>query len=532
MKNYRGPFLATLAASVVLAAALALVWWRSYSPVIRGTGSSAPTPANPSGAASETGAGALAESASSSPEQPSISETPLGPVQLSPQRLQSIGVKMGTAEVKDVHDEIRATGDVEVDEERLAYVQVRFPGWIQKVFANAAYQYVRRGQPLFTIYSPDLVTTEREYLLARQSNTELARSTVPGVAAGASSLLAGAIERLKQWNIPAREIDQLESSGQIHREIEIDSPFSGYITERNALPNLYVQPETRLYTLADLSTVWVYAQVFETDLGKVHAGELASVTVDAYPGRSFPGRVDQVLPQLDTATRTARVRLVFPNPGLKLMPGMFVNVTFKVPLGRRLVIPASAVLQSGARQLVFVDHGGGSLEPRAVELGTRADDVYVVLKGLKAKEQVVTSANFLIDSEAQLQAAVGSFAPPPPGAGEAAAMQVGGAAAEIEIATSPSPPRKGLDTVRVTLTQNRTPVSGAVVSVTFFMPAMPAMGMSAMRSAITLTDRGNGNYEGQVNLGSGGTWQVNVLAQKNGRTIAAKQTSLNAEGGM
>ena len=525
MKTYRNAFLVTLITTIVLAAALALVGWRSYL-AAHGTGQPASTwkPTSPGETSSDAGSGA--------PAPASTSEAPLGPVQLSPERLQSIGVRTGAAQMKEVHDEVRATGDVEVDEQLLSYVQVRIPGWIQKVYANAAFQYVRRGQPLFTIYSPDLVTTEREYLLARQNTGELAASTVPGVAAGASSLLSAAVERLRQWDIPSREIDRLEKTGQVQHEIEVDSPSSGYITERNALPNLYAQPETRLYTLAGLSTVWIYAQVFEADLGKIRAGEPALITLDAYPGRSFAGRVDQVLPQLDAAIRTARVRLVFPNRDLKLLPGMFVNVILNVPLGRQLVIPASAVLQSGTRQIVFVDHGGGYLEPREVELGSRVDDDYVVLKGLKAREQVVTSANFLIDSESQLQAAVGSFAPPPPGAGAAAAMQAGGNAPDVEITSAPSPPHKGLNTIRVTLTQNRSAVTGAVVRVTFFMPAMPAMGMSAMRSAITLSDRGNGNYEGQVTLGSGGTWQVSVLAQKNGQRIAAKQTAMNAEGGM
>jgi Cu(I)/Ag(I) efflux system membrane fusion protein/cobalt-zinc-cadmium efflux system membrane fusion protein len=523
MPTYRKAFLTALVVNVTLAAGLGYLAWRMYvsrrasAPMLSAAQGNQPAASTESGGAAAGVAPA---------------ETKLAPIQLSPERLQSIGVRTGTVELKEVQDDVRATGDVEVDEERLAYVQVRFPGWIQKVYADAAYRYVRRGQPLFTIYSPDLVTTEKEYLLARQNTSELAGSSIPGVARGAASLLTGAVERLKQWDIPQREIDQLEHSGKVQREIDVDSPATGYITERNALPNLYVQPETRLYTIADLSTAWVYAQVFETDLGKIHAGEPAAVTVDAYPGRTFAGRVEQVLPQLDTATRTARVRLVFPNPDLKLMPGMFVNVDLKIPLGRRLVLPASAVLQSGTRQIVFVDHGGGYLEPREVELGSPAGDEFMVLKGVNAKESVVTSANFLIDSESQLQSAVGSFAPPPPGAGQAAAMQAGGNTIDVEITTAPSPPRKGADTVRVKLTEKSNPVAGAFVNVTFFMPAMPAMGMSAMRSAITLADRGNGVYEGQLTLGSGGRWQVSVLAEKDGRTIAAKQTTLNAEGGM
>ena len=251
-----------------------------------------------------------------------------------PQRLQSIGVKTGEVERKSVEDEIRTTGNVAVDETRLAYVQVRFSGYIQKVFADATYQYVRKGQPLFTIYSPDLVATEREYLVAKQNQQQVAQSTVPGVASSAASLLDAAAERLKQWGVPQQEIARLESTGQVQQELEVDSPVSGYITERNALPSVAVQPEMRLYTIADLSTVWVQAQVFQNDLGRIKIGAPATLTVDTFPGRTFTGRVDFIYPQVDMDTRTAKVRVVFSNPGLQLKPGMFVNVTLKVPMGQ------------------------------------------------------------------------------------------------------------------------------------------------------------------------------------------------------
>src|SRR5436309_8232278 len=343
------------------------------------------------------------ESASMAPH-----ETSLVPVQLSPERMQSIGVRMGRVERKMVGDEIRATGNVAIDETKLAYVQVRYSGYIQKVFADATYQYLRKGQPLFTIYSPDLAATEREYLVAKQNQQRVAGSTVPGVAESAASLLDAAAERLKQWGVPPREIARLESSGQVQQELQVDSPVSGYITERNALPNLTVQPETRLYSVADLSTVWIFAEVFQNDLGRIKVGDRASLTVDTYPGRNFEGRVNFIYPQVDMTTRTVRVRLVFPNPGLKLTPGMFVNVRLEIPLGRQLVIPASGVFHSGTRAIAFVDHGGGYLEPREIGLGPRAGDEFVVLEGLHAGEQIVTSANFLIDSESQLQAALGS----------------------------------------------------------------------------------------------------------------------------
>jgi Cu(I)/Ag(I) efflux system membrane fusion protein/cobalt-zinc-cadmium efflux system membrane fusion protein len=462
---------------------------------------------------------------------PSDAEAPLVPVQISAQRLQSIGVKTGAVQRKVVDDEIDTTGNVALDETKLSYVQVRYSGYIEKVFVDATYQYVRKGQPLFTIYSPDIVATEREYLVARQDQQQVAQSTVPGVTASAVSLLDAAVERLKQWGVPQQEITRLESSGQVQQEIEVDSPVSGYVTERNALPSVAVQPDMRLYTIADLSTVWVQAQAFQEDLGRIKVADPATLTVDSFSGLTFTGRVDFIYPQVDMDTRTAKARLVFPNPRLELKPGMFVNVALKVPMGRQLVIPATGVLQSGSREIAFVNRSDGYIEPREIQLGPRAGNDFVVLKGLKAGEQIVTSANFLIDSESQLQAALGAFAPPLPGAGAASAINT--PQANVELTSDPTPPHKGSNVFRVKLTDaNGSPVSGAEVSVTFFMPAMPAMGMAAMRTSITLNEKGGGLYEGPGELQSGGTWQVTILAKKNGQVIASKQLSVNASGGM
>jgi Cu(I)/Ag(I) efflux system membrane fusion protein/cobalt-zinc-cadmium efflux system membrane fusion protein len=523
MKNYRRPFLVAVVLNLLLAAGLGYSWWYSHHRLSM-TGQKPQTAGR---ASSGEGASQTAATPSTPPEPA------LAPVQLTSQRMQSIGVQTGTVEIRNVADETRAVGDVEVDEQLLAYVQLRFPGWIQKVFADSTYQYIRKGQPLFTIYSPDLVTTEREYLLAKQNQEELVHSSVPGVAGGAESLLSAASERLQQWEVPNREIATLNETGTVRKELEIDSPVTGYITERNALPNMYVQPETKLYTVAGLSTVWVYAQVFQSDTGRLAVGQPAVVTTDVYPGRTFSGRIDYMWPQVDMNTRTQRVRLVFSNPDLKLKPGMFVNVELKIPLGRQLAIPASGVLEAGIRQIAFVDHGGGYLEPREIQLGQRAGDDFIVEKGLKAGEKIVTSANFLIDSDSQLQAALGSFTPPPPGAGATGGTTGQAAQANIELSSSPSPPHKGGNTFRVKLTDHTgKPITGAQVSVTFFMPAMPAMGMSAMHTVLNLSDKGNGQYEGGGNLGSGGTWQVTIVAQKNGQTVASKQLTVSATGGM
>ncbi len=532
--RYRRAFWIALTTTIVLAIAASVLWWRLSHTGARSQPdvSSAPmqvTAETSSASASNSDPGSAAET-----QTGNMPETPLAPIQLTPQRMQSIGIALGKVESKSVSSELRFYGSVQVDERRQAYVQTRFAGWIRKVYADATGNFIGKGQPLFTIYSPDLVSTEQEYLIAKKNSESLQRSGVSGVASGAASLLSAAKERLLQWEVSPGEIEKVDQSGKPITDLTIYSPVSGYITDKKALPNMYVQPETMLYTVADLSDVWVLAQVFQSDAGKIKPGDSAEITVDAYPGRVFNGRVDYLLPQIDMNTRTLPVRLVFPNPGLKLRPGMYVNVRAKLPMGRQLVVPASAAFHSGTKNLLFVYQGEGSIEPREVEFGPQVGDQIVVSKGLKADEQIVTSANFLIDSEAQLQAAAGAFVPPPPGAGQAASMNAPAQQqANAELTTEPQPPHKGSNIVHVKLTgQDGKPIAGANVTVTFYMAAMPAMGMAAMKTAINATDKGGGMYEGKGDLGSGGTWQVSIRAQQNGQTIANKQLTVNATGGM
>lgn len=521
-RSYQIALAASLTACLLLAASLlyVLFWNRAVL---------TPPPAESSVLARGPAVGSHPTAATSA--SVAGTEPPLALLQLSPQRMQEIGITIATAVEKNVNDELQVPGNVDVDEQRLAYVQTRFPGWIQKVFANATYQYVRKGQPLFTIYSPDLVSSEQEYLLARKNQSALANGPHGMASKESDWLLEAAEERLRQFDVPEQEISNLEQTGKVRREIAVNSPVSGYILERNALPNAYVQPQTKLYTVADLSTVWVYANVFQNDVGRLRPGDPAQVTVDAYPGRTFHGRIDQILPQVDATTRTVRVRLIFRNPGLILKPGMFVNVNIAERLGRQLVVPASAVLQSGVQGVAFVDHGNGNLEPRVVQTGPQIDDSIIVLSGLKPGERVVQSANFLVDSEAQLQAAMQGFSPtsPPPSAASTVAEQD----LHISLVTDPSPPRRGSNSLRVQLTgADNKSIAGAQVSVNFYMPAMPAMGMAAMRATAALADKGDGKYEGDLTLSSGGTWQVTVSVQRNGQTIATKHFTFDATGDM
>ncbi|MGH7842397.1 MAG: efflux RND transporter periplasmic adaptor subunit [Candidatus Binataceae bacterium] len=436
---------------------------------------------------------------------------------------------------KAVSDRLETTGNIEADERLQGYVQTRFAGWIEQVFANSTYQYVRKGQALFTIYSPDLVSTENEYLLAIDARKRVSNSAVGDVSNDATSLVDSAAQRLKLWGVSPREIARLERERTVRHAVEIDSPMSGYIVERNALPNMYVQPETRLFTITDLSKVWIYAAVFQNEMGKVRPGDPATVTVDAYPGASFDGRVDFIQPQIDPMTRTAKVRCEFSNPKGQLLPGMFAHVALDLPMGEQTVVPENAVLRTGTHNVAFIDRGGGYLTPAEIEMGQHVGDEFIVLKGLAPGQQIVSSANFLIDSESQLQAAASVFVPPPPGvvANAAGAQTKAVSQADIAFTSDPNPLVRGNNKVIVTLRDSKgAAISGAQVTVSFYMTAMPAMGMAAMRAQGSADDQGNGMYAANIELLSGGTWSLTITASKNGHPIATKQVDVSASGSM
>src|SRR6202521_4772182 len=457
-------------------------------------------------------------------------DSQLAPIRITPERRQLIGLRFATVVRRDVSDRLETTGNIEADERLQGYVQTRFAGWIEQVFANSTYQYVRRGQPLFTIYSPDLMSTESEYLLAVEARKRVSDSSIAGVTTDATSLVDSAAERLKLWGVSPREIARLERERTVRRAVEIDSPMSGYIVERNALPNMYVQPDTRLFTITDLSKVWIYAAVFQDEIGKVHPGDPATVTVDAYPGANFDGRVDFIQPQIDPMTRTAKVRCEFNNLKGQLLPGMFAHVALDLPMGKQTVIPDTAVLRTGTHNVAFVDRGDGYLTPAEIALGQHVGDEFIVLKGLAPGQQIVSSANFLIDWESQLHAAAGGVVPPPPGVGANAAGQTGEPVpqASIDFTSDPNPLVRGHNKVIVTLRDSKgAPISGAQVTVSFYMAAMPAMGMAAMRAQGVGDEQGNATYATSIELPSGGTWSLTITASKGGNTIATKQVDVS-----
>jgi len=340
---------------------------------------------------------------------------PPGAIQIAPEKQQLIGVAYGAAEYETVTDAIRAAARVTLDETRISKVQSRLEGWIDKVFADFTGRQVRQGDPLLTIYSPEALATEQEYLLALRAQRAMSSNPLHEMTESAGNLVAAARKRLELFDIGGRQLDEIARSGVAVESLTIEAPFSGFVMERNAYPKQHVTPDTVLYTVADLSTVWVVADVYEYESAAVRLNQPATLTLPAAPGRVFRGRVSYILPQVDPATRTLKVRLAFDNPGFALKPDMYGEVQLQTGGARRLVVPQSAVLNSGDRQVVFLDRGNGVFEPRDVKIGVQSGDRIEILSGLKPGERIVTSGNFLIDSESQLKAAAAGAGNAPAG---------------------------------------------------------------------------------------------------------------------
>ena len=329
-----------------------------------------------------------------------------GVVRISPERVQMIGVRSEAVARRALVKPVHAVGTVQFDERRTYVVSTRYEGWIERLLVNTTGETVRQGQPLMEVYSPDLVLAQQEYALLRQSLAEGGEA-----AATSRRLLEGALQRLRFLDVPASALASLKRGGRPQDKVTIPSPVSGTVIEKPSVQGMRFMPGETLYRIVDLSTVWVIAEVFEQDLGSVRVGQEAVIGVKAYPGRSFSGRVAFVYPTVADETRTARVRIEIPNPDGLLKAGMYASVEIVSPLGPEdvLAVPESAVLDSGVRQVVLVDHGDGRFEPRAIGLGERAGGYVAVTEGVDAGERVVVSANFLIDAESNLKAALGSF---------------------------------------------------------------------------------------------------------------------------
>jgi RND family efflux transporter MFP subunit len=333
------------------------------------------------------------------------SQMPQGTIRISPDKQHLIGVKYGTVASDTAGQTVRAAGRVLADETRIAKVQTRIEGWIERVFVDFTGKYVQKGQPLLTLYSPEMLATQQEYLLALRSRDVLNNSSVSSLRRDSNGLVEAARRRMQLWKLSEAEIKQIEDTGKPITNVTVYSPVSGYVTQKNALSSQRVTPETELYTIVDLSRVWVMADVFEYETGAVTMGQRAVVTTAAHPGRRFPATVSYIQPQINAETRTLQVRLELDNPGLALKPDMFVDVELSTATKSRLLVPVDAVLNTGLRQTVFVDRGNGFLEPRQVQVGRQFANEIEILSGLKGGERIVTAGTFLIDAESQLQSA-------------------------------------------------------------------------------------------------------------------------------
>jgi Cu(I)/Ag(I) efflux system membrane fusion protein len=333
-----------------------------------------------------------------------------GTVQISPERQQLIGVKFGTVEMKPLEKVIRTVGRVDYDEKRIVTVSPKIGGWIEDLYVDFTGRYVRQGEPLLTIYSPELVSTQEEYLIALRAKKDLAKSPFPEVVGSGQSLAESAKRRLKLWDITDDQIRILEETGEPKKTMTLYSPFGGFVLEKAAFKGMNVMPGMALFKLADLSVVWVLADIYEYELPFIRLGQQASVQLSYIPGETFTGKAIYIYPALNPETRTAKVRFELPNPHGKLKPEMYANVEVKVRLGQKVAVPEGAIIDTGVRQMAIIDKGNGYFEPREVKVGAKVDNYYEVIKGLKAGERVVTSANFLIDSESKLKEAMAGMA--------------------------------------------------------------------------------------------------------------------------
>jgi len=337
---------------------------------------------------------------------PEMDNMPAGTVMISSVKQQLIGVRTDVVKREPLARTIRAVAQVQMDETKIARIHVKIAGWIEQVNVDFIGQLVKKGQPLFSLYSPDLVATQQEYLIARRAEKDLGSSPFLDVSKGSETLLQATRQRLQLWDVTEEQIKTLEESGRASRTLTMYSPMDGFVIKREVFERTYVTPETELYEIADFSKVWVNAEIYEYEVPYVKVGQSAKMTLSYFPGKGYSGKVVYINPTVDPTTRTVKVRVEFQNPEFTLKPDMFADVQLNISLGTQTVVPQEAVLDSGSEQIVFVKLGDGYFEPRKVELGPRMDDRVVVISGLKPGETIVTSGNFLIDSESRLKNAM------------------------------------------------------------------------------------------------------------------------------
>ncbi|HSF10126.1 MAG TPA: FixH family protein [Nitrospirales bacterium] len=477
---------------------------------------------------------------------------------VTPARQQLIGVTTAPVSMRPLRTVIRAVGKVDYDEQRLTHINLRISGWVEELFVDTTGQLVRKGQPLFTLYSQELVSAQEEYLLAMKANKQIQNSPLLETRHQTAQMVQSARDRLRHWTLTDAQIDDLARRGKPQTYVTIYSPAAGYVIDKKVFKGTLVKPEMTLYAIADLSTVWVEAEVFEYEMPFVQVGQEGILTLAAYPGETFRGEITFIYPYLNREARTNTVRLVFKNPKLRLKPDMYGTVQIQVNRGSKLAVPEEAVLDSGIRQIVYVVRGEGMFEPRQVTLGPKVGGYYEVVEGLALDERVATSGTFLLDSESKLMASSNMMG----------ALGMGGIKMEqahmgkmdmgmdkdknmpqtktataknnvssgkmerkaegltLILSTDLTPVRMGENRIQMTLTDAAgKPASHAKVRLTFTMP-MPGM----IPATVPMTEEKPGIYVAKVNLGMAGQWDLTIKIQRSDQPDVKERFSVIAVG--
>jgi RND family efflux transporter MFP subunit len=472
----------------------------------------------------------------SAEHEPAQADASVSSIQIDQKEQRDIGVETVEVRRRNLQRALIAVAKVDEPETQLASISARIGGRIDKLYLDFTGQQVRRGQTIASLYSPEVFSTAEEYRLALENRKRLGTGAEPLAVSGAEDLVNASRRRLELWGLTTQQLDEIASSAKPQIELPIYSTVSGIVTERKVTQGQYVNAGEVLFTVTDLSTIWVRADVYQPDLPSVHTGQPVEMTSDSLPGTTLHGRVEFLDTSINPQTRTASARIQVPNPSMRLRPGMFVQVKFAAPAGHDvLAIPRSAVLDTGTRKFVYVAKGNGEFEGRQVQLGPAGTDYYPVLTGLKEGEHIVSQGSFLIDSQTRITAGMtgmfgGSkeFDHGQADQGQAQAPAV--PQIKLTFRSDPDTPRGNSDsTLHVTvLDALGKPLTDVQVKVTLIMPAMPAMGMGEMRATSDLTWKGS-DYVGTIKIPTAGSWNVEVNASRNGQLLGSYHARLNAQ---
>jgi RND family efflux transporter MFP subunit len=458
-------------------------------------------------------------------------------VQLSPSEIAAAGVQVAEVRVATLKTDIAAFGRVEQPEAQLAAVSARIGGRVDKLYVQYTGERVQRGQAVADLYSPEVATALDEYRLAEESRNQLHQSDDAYARQQADALVAACQRKLELWGISRKQISAPETTGIPH--VTLYAYASGTVVDRKVTQGQYVNAGDTLLTVADLSQVWIKADVYEEQLPEIRAGQQVDITADSLPNRTLHGHVDFIEPSASPQTRTVPVHVHVANPGMRLLPGMFVNATFVSRAAQlSIVVPRSAVLDTGTRKIVYLARPNGAFEAREVQVGAPSEDLFPVSSGLAKGDKVVLNGNFLIDSQAHLSSGMSGlyggskeFAAGQPAQSASASTANGASDAKLSFHADADPLKAGEDSLfHVTLTDaSGKPIADARVSVTFIMPAMTAMNMPEMRKAFDLPwAAGQQMYMGKGQAPAAGSWTILVEARRNGAVIASFHTHMAA----